>query len=115
MIVWTDKASVDTINTPSTARARIAAIDIIIDQLLDAAGKAALNANIKEYRLDDGVTKVMFEYGTVKDISIQIRELMALQELYLQMQGMRGRMTRLITTKCMPNYGPWGNGLPIQM
>ena len=115
MIVWVDKSCVEKINTPTTAGARIAAINVIIDQLLDAASKAALNANIKEYRLDDGVTKVMFEYGTVKDIAAQIQALMALQELYLQMQGKRGRVTRLITTKCMPNYGPWGNGLPIQM
>jgi hypothetical protein len=115
MIVYVNKSCIETVNTPTTARARIAAIDVIINTLVNAAEAAALNANIKEYRFDDGVTKVMFEYSDVKAISAQIQALMALQQLYLQMPGMNSRVTRLIDSKCMPNYGPYGFWVPTQM
>lgn len=115
MIVYVDKSCIEVVNTPTTARARIAAIDVIINTLLDAAGTAALNANIKEYRYDDGVTKVMFEYADVDAIAAQIKALMALQQLYLQMPGMNSRVTRLIDSKCMPNFGPYGVWVPTQM
>ncbi len=115
MIIWVDKNAVHTVNTPSTARARIAALDVIINTLLDAATRAALNGNIKEYRFDDGVSKVMFEYVDAGAIAAQIRGFQALQQVYLQMPGVNSRVTRLIDSKNMPNVGPFSNFIPTQL
>ena len=77
---------------------------------MDTAASMALNANIKEYRVDDGQTKVMFEYQDISAITAQIRKLQALQEVYLQ-SGLKSRVVRLIDSKNMPNLWPLNTGV----
>lgn len=106
MIVWFDKSAINTVTTPTQARAAIASLNTIIDTLLQAATAAALNANIKEYNFDDGMTKVKMEYKDVGAIAAQIKALQALQQIYLQMPGMNSRVIRLIDSTTMPNFWP---------
>ena len=112
MIVWFDKACINHVMTATDARTQIAALNTIINTLVQAAAAAALNGNIKEYSFDDGMTKTRMEYRDVEAITASIKGLMSLQQLYLQMPGMNNRVIRLIDSKNMPNYFPI-NGFPI--
>ena len=104
MIVWFDKSAIDTVTTPTAARAAIAQLQAIIDTLMGAAAQAALNANIKEYHYNDQMTQVKMEYKDVGAIAAQIKALMALQQLYVQMPGLNSRVIRLVDSKNMPNW-----------
>lgn len=112
MIVWVEQSCINTITNPANAKAMIASLNTVINTLVAAAAAAALNANIKEYKVDDGVTKAQFEYADAGAIAAQIKALMAVQQLYLQMPGMNSRVTRLIDSKNMPNVGPFANFIP---
>lgn len=105
MIIWFDKSAMNKIMTPTKAADAIVALQAIIDTLLGAAAQAALNANMKEYSFDDGQTKTRVEYVNVGAIAAQIKALISLQEIYLQMPGMNSRVIRLIDSKNMPNMG----------
>ncbi len=107
MIVWFDKNAVNTITTPSNAQAAINSLNTIINTLLGAAAEAALNAGVREYNYDNGMTKVKMEYKDAGAIAAQIKGLMALQQIYLQMPGMNSRVIRLIDSKNMPNLFPF--------
>jgi hypothetical protein len=106
MIVWFDKSAIEKITTPTNARAAIASLDAIINTLIAAAGAAALNAGVKEYSFDDGMTKTKMEYRDMSAITAQIRALQALQQIYLQMPGMNNRVIRLCDKSQFPNYFP---------
>lgn len=103
MIVWFDKSAINTVMTPTQCRTAIAALQTIINTLLSVAANAALNADIKEYNYNDQMTQVKMEYKDVGAIAAQIKGLMALQQLYLQMPGMNSRTIRLIDSKNMPH------------
>jgi hypothetical protein len=111
MIVWFDKCAIQQITTPTQARAAIASLNTIIDTLVQAAAAAALNANIKEYNYNDNMTHVRMEYKDVGAIAAQIKALMALQQVFLQMPGMNSRVIRLVDSKNMPNL--WSLGTTI--
>ncbi|MBX2906168.1 MAG: hypothetical protein KF744_09030 [Taibaiella sp.] len=106
MIIWFDSNCVERVMTATTARAKIAAIQGVIDTLLEAAAAAALNSDMQEYSFDNGQTKTRVIYKDVNAIVASIKGLMALQQLYLQMPGMNNRVVRLIDSKNFTNYFP---------
>lgn len=106
MIVWWDKGAVQKVMTATDARVIIASLQVIINTLLQAATAAALKGDIKEYNFNDQMTSVRMEYKDAGAIAAQIKSLIALQQIYLQMPGMNSRITRLVDTKNMPNWWP---------
>lgn len=86
-----------------TIQAQIAAIDLIIAQLIITAAKAASKENITEYWLDDGQTKIKTIYRSEKQIADGIRQW---RKLKFELQnGLTGRMVRLVDSKNFPNNG----------
>lgn len=110
MIVYFNKLAMNRVMTPTAARAAIAALNDIIATLMGAAAASALNGNIKEYKVDDGQIKAQFEYKDAGAIAAQIKALMSLQQLYLQMPGLNSRVIRLVDASNMPSMLPWGTG-----
>jgi len=104
MIVYLNKSDIQNIQTTVQYQTAIASLQNIINTLMAAAAAAALNANIQAYRYDDGQSKTNMEYRDVKAIAAQIMAFTALQQMYLQMPNMNGRMMRLIDSKNFPNF-----------
>ena len=69
-------------------KTRIEKIDSIIDGLIDASVQAAANADIEEYRLDDGQTIIKTIY----------RDMTKLEQAISHFQRIR---TRLINDNCI--------------
>ncbi len=113
MIVWFDKACIERIMTTTDARTMVASLRQIINTLVQAAAVAALKGDVKAYKYDDTMTKTSFEYADAGAIAAQIKALISLQEIYLQMPGMNSRITRLIDIKNMPALGPINSLLTI--
>jgi len=103
MIVWFDAAAIERVTTKTDARTAIASLSAIIDTLISAATVAAVATNdtITEYKYDDHQTRtyVKREYRDVAAITAQIRDLQALQQVFLQMPGMNNRVIRLMDGK----------------
>ena len=102
MLIWFDKCAIEQSETATTRDARIAALDLIIDTLIAAMAKAATTANMEEYRLDDGQTKISVRYKDVQAISASITALERAKQMYLNRQN--GRMSRLMDSKNFPRW-----------
>jgi hypothetical protein len=85
------------IESRTGARAKIAAIDAIIDALLLSAAKAATGENITEYSLDDGQTKIKTIRRSSKEIEASIMAFQRLKQLYINQ--LNGRVVRMIDGK----------------
>lgn len=85
------------IESKTDARAKITAIDAIIDQLLLTAAKAALSEDVTEYWLDDGQTKIKTTRRSVESITKSIAGLRALKNEY--MNQLNGRVVTLRDSK----------------
>lgn len=72
----------DYIDSKTDARAKIIAIDLIIDKLLTAATKSALDEGVTEYWIDNGQTKIKTVRRSVAAIAKSIVELRKLKEMY---------------------------------
>jgi hypothetical protein len=79
------------------ARAKITAIDAIVDALLLTAAKAAAGENILEYSLDDGQTKIKTVRRSSKEIEASIMAFQRLKQLYINQ--LNGRVFRMIDSK----------------
>jgi len=75
---------VDYINCSTDIKEKIARIDAIIKALEDAELKGALNADVEEYSLDDGQTRIKKTFRNIKDIEDAI---LALQRRKTQLQN----------------------------
>lgn len=100
MLIWFNKDAIEQSETGATRQTRIAAVDAIIDTLIGAMAKAATTANMEEYRLDDGQTKVSVRYKDVAAIQAAIMSLEQVKQMYLN--RINGRMTRLMDSKNFP-------------
>lgn len=88
-----EKAS-DYIESCTTLDARIAAIDLIIAQLLVAAAKAAESGHLDEYWFDDGHVKIRSKYRNVTEMEKSIMGFQRLRIMYANQKN--GRMVRLM-------------------
>lgn len=84
-------------------RAKIAAIDAIIDALLVTAADAATKDNIEEYSLNDGQTIIRTLYRGTDGIYKSIASFEKLK-IYYQSKT-TGRMVRLVDGKNFRRYG----------
>lgn len=80
-----------------TKRQKIARIDALITAMEDAALKVATGAEVKEYSLDDGQTKVMNVFSSMNEMVAGIKSLMELRNLYSS--GLNGRIFTLVDSK----------------
>ena len=85
------------IQSKTEKKAKIAAIEIIIDLLLTTAAKAALSEDVTEYWLDDGQTKIKTVRRSVAAITKSIEDLRRLQNVYNN--EITGRVTILRDSK----------------
>lgn len=85
----------------TTLKAKIAAIDAIIDGIMMAAATSAPNADIQEIWLNDGQSQVKTVYRGNVDTIIAGWE--RLRNMYLQ--RLTGSMTRLMDSKNFPPNG----------
>lgn len=87
----------------TTLKAKIAAIDAIIDSLLVAAATGAAVANQSEYELNDGQAKIKMVYRSVADINKAIDGFEAMRQRYVN--RLSSRVVRFVDRK---NFGYGG-------
>jgi hypothetical protein len=92
------------ITSCKTIKARIAALDAVIDVHFGTLLKAVTTGNINEYDLDTGQTKVKTIYRSVKDVTDALAGLEAMKNYYVNQ--INGRSFRLIDQSNFRNlYG----------
>lgn len=85
------------IESQTSLKAKVDAIELIIDALLILAAKAATNDNISEYQLNDGQTVIKTVYKGVDGILQSIEGLEKIKMTYLN--RLNGRVMRLMDSK----------------
>lgn len=90
--IYYDSASVY-ISSRTTLRAKITALDSIIDKLEEMALVAAGTVNIEEYSLDDGQTRIRTKYTSSLQITESILAFERIRQMYIN--RLNGRMSRL--------------------
>jgi len=95
-----DSASIY-IDSRTTLRAKITAIDAIIAALEVSALKAAEGESIEEYWLDDGQTKIKTIRRTSQEIAKSILSFEQIKQRYIN--TLNGRVFRLIDGKNFNN------------
>lgn len=81
----------------TTLKAKIAAIDDIITALEVVALKAASTGNIAQYSLDDGQTKINTTYRNAAEVEASISAFEKIKQRYVN--RLRGHRTRLVDSK----------------
>jgi hypothetical protein len=94
--VYYDSAAIY-IQSRSTLRDKIIAIDKIIEALELQALTAAGNIDVSEYSLDDGQTRIKTMYRSGKDIADSILVFMRIREMYVN--RLNGRKFRLLDSR----------------
>jgi len=85
------------ISSAKTNKAKIAAIDLIIDALMLTAVKSAGKAHISEYQLNDGQTTIKTVYSGTSAVKKAIEDFEALKQLYVN--RLNGRIMRMVDSK----------------
>lgn len=88
------------IESCTSLRAKITAVDAIITALYVVAATAAGTDNITEYSLDDGQTKIRTMYRGSAGVFNAITGFETLRNRYLNQ--LNGRMVRLVDSKNFP-------------
>lgn len=91
------------IESCTSIKGKIAAIDAIIDALLLTAAKSAESENISQYSLNDGQTIISTTYKGTQSVVASIAAFRTLRASYAQM--LTGRVVRLVDSKNFPGYG----------
>lgn len=104
-MIYFDSAQIY-ISSKCDARAKIKAIDAIIDVLLTTAMKAAATGNIEEYDLDSGQSKVKCMYRSPMEVMNSITTMQAIKQHYVN--EINGRSMHLVDGKNFRN--PYGIG-----
>lgn len=86
---WSDAVT----GAGSDVNCKIQRIDSIIDALLIQMAVVAGNADLKEYQLDDGQTKIRCVYSSVSDVQRDINALERLKQSFINRSV--GRVVRL--------------------
>jgi hypothetical protein len=85
------------IQSCTTLKDKITAIDNIIDALFATALKAAAGDNISQYMLNDGQTIINATYKGVHQIQASIAVFERLRQMYIN--RLNGRVIRLVDSK----------------
>jgi ABC-type transporter lipoprotein component MlaA len=67
----------------ASLRAKIAEIDILIDELINTAMKSVTQGNIAEYELDTGQTRTRIKYTSVGSVAQSIEDYEKIRQMYL--------------------------------
>jgi hypothetical protein len=95
------------IDSCTTLRGKITAIDNVIAALNTSALKAAATGNITEYSLDDGQTKIKATYRSPIEVSNSITAFEGIRQRYINQ--LNGRVVQLRDGKNFTRYN-FGNG-----
>lgn len=87
----------DYVNSADDLKSKIEKIDNAINALLDKLLDTAGNADLREYQLDDGQTRIRTNYATASDVQAGIFALEKLKQVYVN--RLYGRTTKLIDSK----------------
>lgn len=90
------------IESCTSDRAKITALDAIINGLMTAAANAAGNEGISEYWLDDGQTKIKKVYRSTASIESAIETFERLKQKYIN--RINGRIVRRVDGKNFTGY-----------
>lgn len=96
---------IDFLAIKTDARAKIIAIDAIIDALLTTVLKAVEKGNISEYMLNDGQTIIKTTYRNVNEVIAAMAALDMVRQRY--MNSITGRVHRAVDGK---NVQDWRRG-----
>jgi len=102
MLVWFNKSAIEKPEKMTTAQARVDKVNAIIDTLLDAQLEFTADPNKKEYKLDDGQTKISVMYRDLDAVAASITHWERVKQMYLN--RINGRMVRLLDGKNFPNW-----------
>lgn len=91
------------IQSKTTLKARIAAIDAIIDALMLMAAESPSSANYSEYYLDDGQTRITTKYRSVMDVQQGIAAFEKIKNKYVNQ--LNGRVRTLVDIKNIRPHG----------
>lgn len=92
------------IETAKSLKDKIIKIDLVLDALMGTALKSAANANISEYWLDDGQTKIKTVYTSTTSVMQSIKSFETIKQMYINQ--LNGRVVRLVDSKNFTrNYG----------
>ncbi len=89
------------IQSATTLRAKITAIDAVIDALELQAADSVLTQNISEYQLNDGQTIIKQTYRGAKGIADAINSFEAIKQRYVN--RLNGRVFRAVDSKNFPH------------
>lgn len=78
----------------ASTKARIVAIDAIIDQLLASAAKGALKSHITEYSLNSGQTQIKTSLRSMKEVQGAVIYFEQLRNIYKSRLPGHGRVSR---------------------
>lgn len=92
------KSASEYVETCTSVKAQIAAIDAIVTALFLVALKAAENGDISQYSLDNGQTVVQTTYRTAKDVADSIAAFKAIRKSLVNDRIGIG-MVRLVDSK----------------
>lgn len=91
------------IESRTTLRDRIKALDALIDAMLLTSAGSAGKANLTQFSLNDGQTIVNTTYRSMKDLVEDMKALETLKQMYVN--RLMGRGTRMVDSKNFPGYG----------
>lgn len=91
------------IQSATSLRAKIIAIDTVIDALELQAADSVLTQNIAEYQLNDGQTIIKQTYRGSKGIADAINSFEAIKQRYVN--RLNGRVYRAVDSKNFPHGG----------
>jgi hypothetical protein len=87
------------IESCTSIRAKITAINAIIDALMLSAAKAATRAHITEYSLNTGQTHIKTSLRGSKEVTAAIQEMEVLKQMYIARLPNNGRVSRIVDGK----------------
>ena len=90
------------IKSATTTKERIVKIDAVISMLLDTALSSAESADMEEYALDDGQTKIRSVYSSPDAVFKAIKSFEKLKTYYFNQ--LNGRVARLVPSSSI-KYG----------
>lgn len=80
--------------TPAELKAKIAQIDVIIDELLTTAMTSVSNGNMIQYELDTGQSKQKVEYTEPSQVTAAVQMYEKIRQIYAnKLQGRQVKLT----------------------
>lgn len=71
------------VESATSVKARIAAIDVLIDAMILNMADAVDNSGTASFRLDDGQMNINTEFRTVEDVQKGVKSLESMKQMYI--------------------------------